>query len=672
MSRIISNPPDADSRGRLLKHSRLSAQLQFGGDYNPEQWDPSVWDEDVQLMQRAGVTLATVGVFAWSLLEPRPGEYEWGWLDDVLGRLYRGGIHVLLATATASPPPWLAKLHPESLPVTSDGTRLGVGSRQQYSPSSMAYREHSFRLVEQVATRYGSNPAVAAWHVNNEYGCHVARSYDDESARAFRSWLASRYSTVDNLNRAWGTAFWSQRYDSFDEIEPPRSAPAFANPTQLIDFDRFSSDALLDLYLAEVAILRRITPDLPITTNFMGFAPSTDYWKWADHVDVIADDSYPDPTDPEAYVGLAAQRDLMRSLGKGSPWWLMESATSAVQWRPVNPPKPRGSYRTDSLQAVARGADAILHFQWRQSAAGAEKFHSAMVPHAGPESRIFGEVCELSTELQKLAPQLLGQPVPAEVAIILDWDSLLAVGQAATPVAADYTQHLLAWYRAFLRRGVTVDFVPTDADLAKYSLVVAPMLYVAPAESLNMLDEYVATGGHLVVGYQSAVVDQDLHAWLGGYLGPLQRTLGIRVEEFVPLIGTDRAVNLGVTALTGSFAGRGSRWQDVVRVDHAEVMATFADQFAAGSPAITRRAHGAGTAWYVATLPDEALFDDLVVAWTGEASVVPLITAPTAGVEVVQRGNIVTVINHTDEMKHVATTLGQFSLGPFDVRFELQ
>lgn len=649
---------------------RQPLRIEFGGDYNPEQWDPTVWDEDVRLMDRAGVTLATVGVFAWSVLEPSPGHYEWAWLDDVLDRLHSGGIEVLLATATASPPPWLSRMYPDSLPVTADGRRLHVGSRQHYSPSSSAYRDHALRLVEQLAGRYGTHPALRAWHVNNEYGCHVAHSYDEETATAFRGWLAQRYGSVSELNRAWGTAFWSQRYASFEEVDPPRATPAFPNPTQLLDFDRFTSDALLDLYRAEVDVLRRITPEVPVTTNFMGFARNTDYWQWAQHVDVIADDSYPDPSDPEAYVQLAASRDLMRSLGDGRPWWLMESATSAVQWRPVNPPKPHGSYRADSLQAVARGADAVLHFQWRQSAAGAEKFHSAMVPHAGPDSRIFRTVCDLGEELIGLADDFAGRRVPARTAIILDWDSMRAVGQGGTPVATDYVEHVMAWYAAFLRAGVTIDFRPVDADLTAYDLVVAPMLLVCSQQALERLDAYVDGGGHLVVGYQTAILDPDLHAWLGGYLGPLQRTLGVRVEEFVPLAGEDRTVANGWTTLAGEFAGGAARWQDVVRVDGAEIMASFGDGFAAGSAAITCREHRSGRAWYVATLPDEGLFDQLVARWVTEAGLQPLITAPTSGVEAVQRGDMLTVINHTAVLRTVPTISGLVELEPFGVHIE--
>jgi beta-galactosidase len=316
---------------------------------------------------------------------------------------------------------------------------------------------------------------------------------------------------------------------------------------------------------------------------------------------------------------------------------------------------------------VARGADGILHFQWRQSAAGAEKFHSAMLPHAGAETRIFREVCDLGAELAELSPRLIGTEVSARVALLLDWDSWRAVEQAATPARQDYVAHLLAWYRPFLRRGITIDLRPPDSDLSSYALVVAPMLHVASRADLERLDAYVRRGGHLVVGYQSAIIDRDLHVWLGGYLGPLQRTLGIRIEEWAPLrTAPDAATPPGTTRLIGSLAGTASQWQDVLVVDDAEVVSRYADGFAARGPAVTRRNEAHGAAWYVGTLPDEALFDTLVERWAAEAQVEALLSRPVHGVEAIQRGNTVVVINHTSETVEVPLS-GPVHLSPYGV-----
>ena len=642
------------------------ARIRYGADYNPEQWPQDVWDDDVRLMRDAHVTTATVGVFSWSRLEPRPGEYDFAWLDDVLGRLHAGGVRVVLATATASPPAWFAARYPDSLPVTEDGVRLGFGSRQHYSPSSPDYLRHALALVEQIASRYADHPALEMWHVNNEYGCHVSRSYDEHSATAFRAWLVRRYGTVDELNRAWATDFWSQRYASFDEVGVPAAAPTLRNPTQQLDFRRFSSDAMLALHRAEVEVIRRHSPDVPITTNFMGFFGGADYWAWAPYVDVVSDDAYPDPVDPAAYVRLAAQRDLMRGLGTGRPWLLMEQATSAVNWRPRNAPRPRGQHRAHSLQAVARGADGILHFQWRQSAAGAERFHSAMVPHAGADTRLFRDVAALGEELAGLS-DMVGTRVAAHVAIVLDWDSWWALEQDATPGRVEYVERFLDWYAPFLRRGVTVDVVRAGADVVGYDLVVVPVQHVARRAHLEALDAYVRGGGHLVVTYASALVDEDLRVYLGGYLGPLRSTLGVRVEELAPTAGPDGTPG-GPLTLAGGLAGAASQWQDVLVVDDAEVVATFADGYAAGGAAVTRREHGDGVAWYVATQPSADVLDALVGRLLSEADVPALLDVPVVGVEAVRRGDRLVVVNHTGRPVTVDVAGARVGLTAHDAR----
>lgn len=618
----------------------------YGGDYNPEQWPREVWDEDVTLMQRAGVNFATVGVFAWAKLEPREGEFDFEWLDVLLDTLHAGGVRVDLATATASPPPWLTHRYPEVLPVTESGVRLAAGSRQQYCPSSPVYRRLAARLVAALAERYSDHPALELWHVNNEYGCHVSHCYCSESAAAFRVWLESRYTTVDALNAAWGTSFWSQQYGGFDEVYPPSAAPTFRNPAHLLDFDRFSSDELLACYRAEAAIVRAANPKIPVTTNFMGFFKGADYWRWASEIDIISDDSYPDPADPLSAPYAAMTRDLMRSLGEGRPWILMEQAPSAVNWRARNAPKRPGQMRAWSFQAVARGADGIAFFQWRQSTAGAEKFHSAMIPHAGTETRVWREIEALGAELRDLPPLSAGSS--AKVAIVVDWDSWWSIEQDSTPGDISYREGLFAWYRTLWERNVAVDFVRASSNLSSYTLVIAPSLFVATAQDLINLDAFARSGGQLVVTYQTAITDENARISPGGYLGSLQKTLGVRVEEFAPPAGPDLAAT-GLTthpAVTIRAARLGqvsaSVWSEYIHVDGAETIATFSDGDLRGWPAITRN----GSAWYFATLPDDAarghLVDD-ILALAGVAT-----RLAGLGVEVVQRGDVTFAINHSD------------------------
>ena len=636
----------------------------YGGDYNPEQWPESVWAEDVHLMREANVNLVSVGIFSWARLEPRPGEYDFGWLDRILDLLRENGVMANLATATASPPPWLARLHPESLPVTKDGVVLYPGARQHYCPSSAAYKQRAADLVRRIADRYKEHPALAMWHVNNEYGCHVSECYCDASAGHFREWLKDRYGTLDSLNEAWGTAFWSQQYSGWDEILPPRSAPTFANPTQQLDFRRFSSDALLELYEMEKGILRAATPDVPVTTNFMGFFKPVDYWKWAPLEDVVSDDSYPDPSDPEAHVRAAMQRDLMRSLGGGDPWVLMEQASFRVNWRRRNAPKKPGQMRLWSLQSVARGADGIMFFQWRQSKAGAEKFHSSMVPHVDPEgSRTWHEVKQLGEDLAKL-DDVLGARGEAEVAILLDWNNWWALELDSKPsgevrmVAGSHSSSrppydgIFSFYKPLFEANVAVDFAHPEADLSPYRLVIAPNLYLTTDEAAGNIMGFVQDGGTLLMNFFSGIVDENDHVRLGGYPAPFRELLGLRVEDFVPMAeGEENRI----------VAGNGTgdpcdTWADLIHPEGAETLARFAAGFYAGSPAATRNAFGNGVAYYLGTHPTGGYTDHLLRRLCHEAGIEVTFDTPP-GVEVVRRktatSSFLFAMNHNEEAVEV-------------------
>ncbi|MCT2582981.1 beta-galactosidase [Actinophytocola sp. S1-96] len=585
------------------------------------------------LMREAGVTMVSLGIFSWANVEARPGEYDFGWFDRVMDRLADNDVAVCLATMTASPPPWLAKLAPETLPRGADGTVLWPGGRQHYCPSSPVYREHAGRLVDRLAARYAGHPALALWHIGNEYGCHVSACYCDVSAAAFQDWLRARYGGVDGLNEAWSTAFWSQRYDDFDEVLPPRVNPAFANPAQQLDFQRFSSDALLDCFLMEKEIVRRHTPDVPVTTNLLSVWKPVDFFAWASHQDVISHDSYPDPHDPAAHVEAAYNYDLMRSLGGGAPWLLMEQAPSAVNWRDRNAPKGPGRMRLWSYQAIARGSDSVLYFQWRQSRGGAERFHSAMVPHAGTSSRTFREVSALGAELAGL-PELLGSRVEAEAALVLDWSSWWALETDSHP-ATDLRQQEanLAHYRPLWESRITTDVVHPAADLSAYKLVVVPNLYLVDEATAANLVAYVRGGGHLVVSFFSGIVDECDRIHLGGYPAPFRELLGLHVEEFWPL-AHDGEVPL---ALTDGHTATGTLWSEWLTVEGAEPLATFTGGELAGRPAITRHPHGDGVAYYLATRPDPTTMGLLLRRFAAEAAVPPVLPTAPAGVEATVR-----------------------------------
>jgi beta-galactosidase len=644
------------SPGPLLG-SRLP-HLAYGGDYYPEQWAPEVWTEDCRLMREAGVNLVTVGVFAWSRLEPQPGAFDFAWLDAVLALLHEAGIRVDLATATASPPPWLSHQHPEMLPVLADGVKLWPGGRQHYCPSSPAYREAAGRLVEALARRYAEHPALALWHVGNEFGCHVPACWCDVSAGAFRDWLGRRYGTLEELNRAWGTDFWSQRYSQWEEVLPPRRAPTWPNPSQQLDFHRFCSDALLECFDKEREILGQHSPDVPVTTNFMGFFKPLDYWTWAGREDVVSNDSYPDPSDPDSRIRAAMSGDLMRSLGRGRPWILMEQTSSRVNWRHRNVAKAPGQMRLWSYQALARGADGVMFFQWRQSRAGAEKFHSAMVPH-GPlaASPVWEEVVGLGNELAEL-DAVCGSQVPAEVAIVVDWESWWALELPSKP-SGDVTllDQLEAYYRPLFAANITSDFVRPAQDLSAYRLVLVPNLYLVSDEAAANLASFVSTGGSLMMSFFSGIVDGTEQIRAGGYAAPFAELLGIRVDEFYPL-GAGQSIEV-------SFGG-GTRcdaelWSELVDARTAEVVARFVGGVVDGRPALTRNGFGRGNALYLATrLPGPVMAQVLGHA-CADAGVTPVAEVPE-GVEAVSRtgpgGALLFLLNHSSRTVEVSVPPG--------------
>ncbi|MCQ4793242.1 beta-galactosidase [Bifidobacterium adolescentis] len=601
--------------------------IAFGGDYNPDQWSEETWDDDVRLMKKAGVNTVALAIFSWDRIQPQENRWDFGWLDRIIDKLGKAGIATDLASATATAPLWLYEKHPEVLPCDKFGHPVNAGSRQSWSPTSPVFKEYALTLCRKLAERYGANPYVTAWHMGNEYGWNNRNDYSDNALNAFRLWCERKYGTIGALNQAWGTTFWGQEMNSFDEVLIPRfmGADSMVNPGQKLDFERFGNDMLLDFYKAERDAITEICPDKPFTTNFMVSTDQCcmDYADWANEVNFVSNDHYFHEGGEMHLDELACSDALMDSFALGKPWYVMEHSTSAVQWKPLNMRKRKGETVRDSLAHVAMGADAINFFQWRASAFGAESFHSAMVPHAGEDTKLFRQVCELGETLQTLADAgVQGSELErSDTAILFSAESEWATRSQTLPsMKLNHWHDVRDWYRAFLDAGTRADIMPLKYDWSDYKTVVLPTVLMLSAVDTWRLADFAAAGGRVVVGYATGLIDENFHTWLGGYPGAgnglLRDMLGIRGEEFNILgsgvEGEPEAIRLGAggeVALEDAAALNGATtrlWQNDVTVtgDRTQVLAMYAGEEADeweldGMAAVTRNPYGAGEAYFV-------------------------------------------------------------------------
>jgi beta-galactosidase len=629
---------------RPVVYPWIAEGIAFGGDYNPEQWPEEVWADDMVLMREAGVNVVNLGIFSWGLLEVADGRFEWGWLDRIMDLLHANGIGVNLATPTAAPPMWLFDAHPDIVTIDADGVPTARGGRLAWSPSSATFRHYALRMVRAIATRYGGHPALRLWHVSNEIGNENASCFSDETATAWQEWLRVGYGTLDALNAAWATSVWGHTYTDFAQVQPPRTARTGHSPSLLLDFARFTSDALLGHFLAERAVLREVTPNVPVTTNFMVMTDpgAADYATWAREVDLVANDHYTIAADPRRHVDLSFSADRTRGMAGGRPWLLMEHSTAAVSWQPVNRPKSAGELHRNTLAHIARGADGAMFFQWRQASAGAEQFHSAMVPHAGRDSQVFRDVVKLGGMLRRLSPVRGSVVEQAQVAMLFDNDSAAALRAGRKPTERlDVLDLPLALHDELTQRGVAVDVLSAGQSLEGYRALLVPTQYLTTDATAAAVRTFVEGGGHALVSYFSGIADEWSRVRLGGYPGAFRDLLGASVDEFFPLLAGEQ---IGLD--DGSTAGL---WSERVSLHGAEVLRRFADGELAGLPALTRNEFGTGSATYLATRPSAATLGVIVEDFLRAAGVTPVVTADR-GLEIVRRvgadASFVFAINH--------------------------
>ncbi|WP_161884161.1 beta-galactosidase [Deinococcus alpinitundrae] len=627
-------------------------KMPYGGDWNPEQWERPVWDEDVSLFEQAGIDLLSVNIFAWTTLQPGEDTYDFTRLDDVLGLLESHGMRACLGTGTAAVPAWMATRFPDVMRVDEQGRLHRFGGRHNACPNSPTYRRFAPALAGKLARRYGGRDVVALWHVSNEFG---GACYCPRCEAAFRLWLRERYSTLDALNHAWNAAFWSQTITAWEEIVAPnelnvqRGQRTTALQGLTLDYQRFMSDALLGAYRLEADAIRAEIPTAAVTTNLMGTYRPLDYRAWAPYLDVVAWDSYPSPSDAPATTAL--RHTLMRSLKAGQPFMLMEQTPSQQNWQAYNALKRPGVMRLQSWQAVAHGADAVMFFQMRRSPGACEKFHGAVIEHHGrTDTRVFREVAQLGAELRRIGNVTLGSRVPARVAVWFDWPAWWAVENSSGPTAAlEYLNEVTALYTAFHAQGYAVDLVGPDDDLGRYKVMASTLLYLLPVGAAEKITAFVEGGGIFLGGLMTGVADESDRVFPGGPPGPLRELLGVWVEEVdaLPPGHANEVILQG--KLDGTFAC--TLLFEQLRVEDAELLGTYGQDFYAGSPVLTRRWAGKGQAWKLGTSLDAAGLRVLVRFLCDEAGVQPLVPDLPDGLEVTRRegdgGCFLFLLNHT-------------------------
>ncbi len=630
--------------------------IAHGGDYNPDQWidTPEIWDEDIRLMKLSHVNCVTVGIFAWSLIEPEEGVYNFEWLDTILDKLHQNGISAILATPSGARPPWLAQKYPEVLRVEENGIRNEYGVRHNHCLTSPVYRKKVREINTIIAQRYKNHPAIKMWHISNEYSgeCHC-----ELCQNAFRDWLKAYYhNSLDELNFKWWNGFWAHRVTDWSQISSPKDRGENHVSALKLCWKRFVTDSTISFYENEIAPLRELTPNIPITTNFMRLYDGIDYQKFAKHLDLISWDSYPawgKGSDVKEAYEVAFCHDVFRSMGNGKPFFLMESTPSLVNWHDVNKlPRP-SAHQLSALQSVAHGADSVLYFQWRKARGGHEKYHGAVVDHCGHENtRVFKNVTKTGEILLRLK-DVVGEHKGSKVAIVYDWENINAVKFYCgyNNLKRDYAGECIKWYKPLWEKGVSVDVISMDDDFSKYDLIIAPYLYMLKDGTEERIVSYVKSGGSFVATYLTGCVDKDDLCYLGGFPGgELKNVFGIWAEE------TD-----GIPQnIKNSVSYKGKEYEvcdvcEIINPSSANVLGEYENDFYKNTPAVTENVYGKGKAYYVAFGNDGTFCYDFCNEIVQKLNIkADTQISASAGVEITKRGEVIFVLNFTDD-DHVVT-----------------
>ncbi|MCU0788447.1 MAG: beta-galactosidase [Verrucomicrobia bacterium] len=643
--------------------------MYFGVDYHPEQWvypyagsveqPEQQWEKDIEMMLKAGINVVRVGEFVWGLCEPQEGKYDFDWLKRLMDLMGRAGIKVVLCTPTAAPPIWLARAHPEILPVDARGLVLHEGTRRAACLNSDVYWDYSKRIVENLAGALGKHQQLIAWQIDNGLGGNFTEeSFNEDTRRDWHLWLEAKYETVEKLNQRMGLRHWGQTVNSWGEVPMPMHAPTVHNPALMLDWRRFCSDTIVQYVRMQADLLREITPDILLTTNLRPLIHRFDHFDLAEVLDFVSIEST--AAIKAKSSTLACEIDMLRSLkkegartpGGGEGFWVMEQKAGNVNWQDVNSLVRPGVLRMFTYQLISRGAEAVLYFRWRQPRFGSEQFHGAVLPHSAHEdSRVYAEISQIGEELKILAPALKDTKVVPEVCILFTHENEWSLQYPLQPNKHfNLREHIQLFYNALHDRNILVDFARPADDLSQYRLVIAPSLHLLSAGEADHLKLYVQNGGTLLATFNTGLVDANHLAPVTGYPNNLTDLFGLEVLEFDALpVGQENHLTFkGAFPTTHLHPAR--IWCDLIQPGkECQVLATYAKDFYAGRPAMTINTFGLGKAIYLGTQSHQHFYFDLVTWIRQLCGIVPLLKVPE-NIEVCMRqkegANLNFLLNH--------------------------